>query len=85
MKILGHFKYHIYEIKLEGTDDECTYTVTCIQRTLSTLNKPIDSNTDIQIHTFDDLRKARDTFENGVQYCLNRTSFTDVSLFGQHS
>lgn len=80
MSVLGHFKYHIYEVKLEGNDDETEYTLTCVQRTLKTINDPIEKIDDVQIYPFDDLRVARDRFEGAVQYCLNRTSFTDVSL-----
>ncbi len=85
MITLGHFKYHIYEVKLEGNDEETEYKVTCIQRTLRTMQDPIDENTDIQVHSFDDPRPARDAFQNGVTYCLDRTSFTDVSLFQQQT
>lgn len=85
MITLGHFKYHIYEIKLEGNDEETEYTVICIQRTLRTMDVPVDKNTDMQVHPFDDLRKARSAFENAVHYCVGRTSFTDVSLFQQQT
>ena len=83
MRVIGHFKYHIYEVKLEGSDDETEYRLICIERMISTLNDPIDQNTDMQVHPFDNLHIARDRFEHAVQYCIGRTSFTDVSIFSQ--
>ena len=85
MSVLGHFKYHIYEVKLEGNDDETEYKVTCIERTCRTMKDPLDEDSDMQIHPFDDLRPARTAFENAVQYCLGRTSYTDVSIFSQQT
>lgn len=85
MSILGHFKYHIYEVKLEGNKEETQYKLTCIERTIRTMKDPITEETDMQFYPFDDLRVARDRFQAAVQYCIGKTSFTDVSLFEQQT
>ncbi len=82
-ELLGHFRYHIYEVKLEGDAEETEYRVTCITRTFSDIRSGEEG--EIEIHPFTDLRDARTAFENAVQYCLGRTSFTDVSLFQQQT
>lgn len=83
MELLGHFKYHIYEVKLEGSEGERAYKVTCTTRTFQDIRG--NEAGEVEVHPFDDLHPARLAFENAVQYCLNRTSFTDISLFHQQT
>lgn len=85
MITLGHFKYHIYEIKFEGNDDETEYLVTCTQRTLRTMNDPITEDTDHQVYKFDGVGSARDAYEHGVKHCIAQTSRSDVSIFQQQT
>jgi len=81
MKTLGHFKYHIYEVKLESSDDEREYKVTCIARSFQDIRSGKEE--EVAINPFSDLRPARDAFQHAVLYCIGSTSFTDVSLFMQ--
>lgn len=78
--ILGHLTYHIYEVKFEVREDELQYRVTCCERNLRTINEPIDSIEDVQIHEFNNVGDARDAFQNAVNYCMSATSRSDVSL-----
>lgn len=83
MELLGHFQYHTYEIKLEGSEDERAYKVTCISRSLKEIRD--GGSGDVEEHPFDDLRPARDAFECAVHNAMMMTSFTDVSIFQQQT
>ena len=83
MSVLGHFKYHIYEAKLEGNDDETEYIVTVTQSSLRQFSDP-NVKPEILVRTYKDLRPARDAFETAIRASIAATSFTDVSLYEQH-
>ena len=83
MEILGSFKYHIYEITLEGSLDETEYKVTCKTQTLQDIREKKEGQ--VEIRPFKDLRMARDAFQNAVVNAVMRTSFTDVSIFHQRT
>lgn len=82
MRLLGNFKYHIYNVKLEAHGDETEYKITLVVQSTTSLRNP-DYKDIPQIETFDDLRIARDRFENIVHDVIFRTSFTDVSIYQQ--
>ena len=83
MEILGSFKYHIYEITLEGSSDETEYKVTCKTHTLQETHEKKEEQ--VEIRPFKDLRMAREAFQNAVVNAVMRTSFTDVSIFHQRT
>ena len=83
MEILGSFKYHIYEITLEGSSDETEYKVTCKTHALQDIREEKEGQ--VEIRPFKDLRMAREAFQNAVVNAVMRTSFSDVSIFHQRT
>ena len=83
-KVLGYLKYAIYEVKLEGKEDETEYRVTCCERTLRTINLPVDQIEQTKIYFYNDLGPAKDAFHNAVNHCMYATSFSDLSIAQQH-
>lgn len=79
-KVIGYLKYHIYEVKFEGKEDETQYRVTCCQKDLRTINEPIEQIEDVQVYAYEDIGSARGVFQNAVNYCMYATSSSDVSL-----
>ena len=82
MKILGFFKYHIYEVRLEGTEDETRYDITKTENSLcgGEYKPPL-----VNILSFTDLSPARTEFEKTVEQVIYKTSLSDVSLYQQQS
>lgn len=78
MTILGSLKYHIYEIVLEGNNEETEYKVTFSQR-IGSFSGPVETETTVSI--FDNLSEAKTSFEVNAANILYRTSYTDVSIY----
>lgn len=77
LSVLGNFKYHIYDITLEVSDDEKEYFVTTSVGSLS-----VDA-VDVLVYPFDDLSKAMTAFQDVVTSVMRQTSVTDMSLYMQ--
>lgn len=81
--LLGNFKYHNYEVKLEARDDETEFVVTYHYRSNEEVREQLNGSVDVKLYR--DLREARDEFEKICHECIGRTSFTDVSIFSQQT
>lgn len=71
MKLLGHFRYHAYEVKFLGSDSNNFHVVRS------------DSTGTVAVDSFNDLSLARETFENAVKFCIDKTILSDVGAFHQ--